>query len=154
FSARPAAVSFEAAGAASPIAPGAMTWRTGTLQFWIKYAITFLCPLHAQLLVHRCVAARIGKTLHLDDVPGLFDGIFSQLLERCLILGGDLRAAAREAHIHLPLGVVLTQRRKPLAGLNRVGIDGGLVGRGSLLVRRDVLLVRCDILLACFDVLG
>jgi hypothetical protein len=37
FSARPFAVSLDAAGSAVPIAPGAITCRTGTLQSWIKY---------------------------------------------------------------------------------------------------------------------
>jgi hypothetical protein len=36
FSARPAAVSLGAAGSAVPIAPGAMMWRIGTLQLWIR----------------------------------------------------------------------------------------------------------------------
>jgi hypothetical protein len=36
FSARPCAVSLAAAGSAVPIAPGATTCRTGTLQSWIK----------------------------------------------------------------------------------------------------------------------
>jgi len=36
FSARPCAVSLAAVGSAVPIAPGAITWRTGTLQSCIK----------------------------------------------------------------------------------------------------------------------
>jgi hypothetical protein len=40
FSARPSAVSFDAAGFVSPIAPGATMFFAGTWQSWSKYATT------------------------------------------------------------------------------------------------------------------
>src|SRR4029077_19420502 len=71
----------------------------------------------AQLLVHDCVAARVGEPLDLDDVTGKTDCGLRQPFELLLILRRDYGAARIEPYNCLALYVIIAELGKTLGVL-------------------------------------